>query len=186
MLFLELYPELIERILYELPARDLLACTLLSKFIYTTIRGSIRLIYKVALMAFGAEDNIFSTLSTNVRLDSLQNSQLAWINLIPVCKYQTDFPIAFVGTNVALGGGILLYGTRDDSGDHRLNLLQLMTSNDLEPGAPIDYSTFSQQSWNIYGDRSSRKLLAYGPSLREHGLLAEVHRYVGFSKYLNA
>lgn len=179
MLLLTLSPELIEKILYELPSSDLVVCMHLNKFIYTTIRSSIRLAYKLTLMCFGAEDNIFSALATKAKLNSLEDSQQAWISLVPVLMYQIPFPLAF-GAGVSLSRG-MLYGSGLHWGDNEIvNMIQLITANDsdLEPNSLINRS-ICQQSWKRYGS-GSRKWLAYTTSLHEHGLLAEVQRCVVF------
>jgi hypothetical protein len=177
MLLLALSPELIEKILYELPSRDLVGCMHLNKFIHTIIRGSIRLAYKLRLMYFGAEDNVFSTLATHAKLKSLEDSQQAWITLDPALTYLIPFPLAF-GAGLSLSGGTL-YGSGWRFGDDEImNMIQLFTAKDSGPNSPINRSIY-RQSWQRYGS-GSRRWLTYTTSLHEYGLLAEVHRCVLF------
>lgn len=176
MPFLALSPELIENILYELPSRDLVVCMLLSKFICTIICGSIRLRYKLVLMRFGAEDNIFSTLPTNARLKSLSDSQQAWIGLNPARKYNFGFSWP-IGRHVSLVEG-MLYGSRMYVEDHDIATLIQLVTYDSEAGsgpAVVPY-----QNWKRHGSgsRRSSKWITYTASLYEHGLIAEVLRYV--------
>lgn len=173
---LTLSPQLIEKILYELPSRDLATCMLLNKLIFTIIRRSIRLKYKLALMRVGAEDNRFSTLATDVKLKSLLDSQRAWIWLNPALDYgfTMTLPVGS-GTDVFLSGG-MLYGSTLHTGEvDMVHLVQLTTSSDSDPSRPINYSY--QRNWEPHAPGSSM-WLAYTASLYEHGLLAEVHRCV--------
>ncbi|KAF8193752.1 hypothetical protein BJ912DRAFT_230469 [Pholiota molesta] len=179
---LSLSPRLIDKILYELPPRDLAKCMLLNKLIFTLIRRSIRLKYKLALMRVGAEDNKFSTRSIDVKLKSLLDSQRAWIWLNPVLDYGLTMTLPVgAGTDVSLNGG-MLYGATLRTDDYDLvHLVQLTTSSDSDPSRPLNYSY--QRAWEPHASYSSM-WLAYTASLYEHGLLAEVHsEWVGDEGY---
>lgn len=81
MALLHLPTELIIQILSHLTHKDLIACQLSHKTLYTTVKFSVLLQYRIALSTFKATDNPSCPLNISGRFKALKDSEVAWTHL---------------------------------------------------------------------------------------------------------
>lgn len=76
---IDLYPELVIRILSYLSLRDVFACLRTHTALYKLIKDSTVLRYHIAAQLAGVEDNPYSSIPVHERLNRLASQEAGWI-----------------------------------------------------------------------------------------------------------
>ena len=121
MTLLDLPNELIVQILTDLTHRDLIACQLSNRLLYTTIKDSVLLQFQIALSTFKSADNPSCPLSLSERLKALKNSEDAWSFLRTDFKRRIDVNFGVSGI-YDLTAGVFLLGNAARTALHYIKL----------------------------------------------------------------
>jgi hypothetical protein len=170
MAFPDLPNELIIHILSYLTHKDLIACQLSNRALYTVIKASVLLQYKIALSTFKATDNPSCLLDVSERLQALKSSEDAWTFLRNVFnrRIAVDFEVSGI---YDLTGGVFLLGNVSRTALHYIKLPSSIEDN-------VEWK-------KIQLDPEESTIIDMGFCLHEHDLLAVVttcvYRMIGSS-----
>jgi hypothetical protein len=128
MELLDLPNELVIQILSHLTHRDLIACQLSNRALYTAIKASVLLQFQIALTTFKATDNPSCSLSVSERLQALKGSEDAWIFLRK--DFDRRIPVNFEVSGIYdLTGGVFLLGNASRTALHYIELPSSIEDN---------------------------------------------------------
>lgn len=167
MALLNLPNELIIQILSHLTHNDLIACQLSNSALYTTIKTSVLLNYKIALSTYKATDNLSCPLSVSERLQALKDSEDAWTFLRR--DFKRKIAIDFEPSGIYdLSDGVFLLGNASRTALHHIKL----------PSSIDEDVEWKKIQLNRGPIRGQGMIVDMGFCLHEHDLLAVVTTWV--------
>ena len=165
MALLDLPNELIVQILSHLSREDLISCQLSNSALYTAIKASVLLQFRIALSTFKATDNPSSSLSVSERLQALNGSENAWTFLRR--DFSRRIPVNFVASGIYdLSCGVFLLGSASRTALHYIKLPSSI-EDDVE-----------WKKINLDLDSREDSVIDMGFCLYEHDLLTVVTMWV--------
>jgi len=159
MTLLDLPSELIIQILSNLTHKDLISCQLSNSTLYTVIKDSVLLQFRIALSTFKATDNPSCPLSIPERSKALKDSEEAWTSLRE--KFRRRITVNHEPSNIFnLTGGVFSLGNAARTALHYIKL---------------PFSAEDEVEWQkVQLDPSEGTIINMGFCLHEHDLLAVV------------
>lgn len=152
-------PELIERIIYCLSARDSTALTRVCRYLRDSTLSSPLYRYKRKLYLSASQNNPISKLSITERLDLLTRREDAWANMRP--DFISTIRIPFTpGGLYDLSNGKYFLG---DASRLSLSYIELPKKKDDPP-----------PNWKKFDMHNGREILDFAVAEDEHDLLAAV------------